>query len=236
MRAMLICLSMGAVMNSFAQQVGKLRLLVDPGNSFQFVLDHQYRMQQREVELAVGDHHFTFWAPERRMLDTTLTVTQGAMRDVVIRLELSNEYRAYLAEYRTFRNKRQMQRIVPALVTAGAGVWTILNWSAVGKAQDRLDDDAASYDRLVVPAEIQELKNETIPAHNDDLRSAKTNTVVSAAIFGACLLGTAWIWHKTGKRPAPAFNDHEKVRFDGLVFAPGAAPGDWNFGLGLTLR
>ena len=49
-----------AVTSVLAQSAGKLRLMIDPGAGYQFVLDKKYRMQQREVELSTGPHHFTF--------------------------------------------------------------------------------------------------------------------------------------------------------------------------------
>ena len=35
-----------------AQSAGKIRLLVDPGHNFKFVVDKQFKMEQREVELS----------------------------------------------------------------------------------------------------------------------------------------------------------------------------------------
>jgi hypothetical protein len=102
----------------FAQTSGKLRLFVDPGNTFEFVLDHQFRMQQRELELVEGPHHFTFWAPERQMVDTTIHVRANMTQDVSLRLPLSDEYRAYLNEYQRYRNRQLLSRLVPAVLRA----------------------------------------------------------------------------------------------------------------------
>ena len=73
--AMLVVAVMASGMSAVqAQTSGKLRLVVDPGDSYEFVLDHQFRMQKREVELLTGPHHFSFWAPERSIVDTTITM------------------------------------------------------------------------------------------------------------------------------------------------------------------
>ena len=97
---MVTCIAILLACSSAAQTVGKLRLMVDPGNNFQFVLDHKYRMQQREVELSTGPHHFSIWAPQRMVVDTTLIVLPDQSRDVFIRLPFSSEYGAYEQELR----------------------------------------------------------------------------------------------------------------------------------------
>ena len=88
------------------QTTGTLRLFIDPGNDFQFVLDHKYRMQQREVTLAEGPHDFTFWAPKYRMIDTTITVVANTVNSFTLRLPVSAEYMAWQREMS--RYKRQV--------------------------------------------------------------------------------------------------------------------------------
>ncbi len=220
----------------FAQTSGKLRLFVDPGNTFEFVLDHQFRMQQREVELVEGPHHFTFWAPERQMVDTTIIVRGNMIQDIFLKLPLSAEYRSYLNEYQRYRNNKLVSRSVPAVVTVGLGAWSAILWGKVTDASDQLDKDVASYSRLVVPSAIDQLKNVTIPAHNQDLKDARTTAWVATALTGVSALGTLWLWKRSAKRTPPPFQDQQKLRFEKLVWLPDPSTGDQRFGLTFILR
>src|SRR5689334_1490100 len=106
-RALASTAALVAVTSLFAQTTGKLRLLIDPGSNYHFVLDHQYRMQQREVELSPGPHHFSFWAPERKVTDTTVTVEAGRSKDFILRLSYSPDYVAYQRELGAYKKERR---------------------------------------------------------------------------------------------------------------------------------
>lgn len=218
-----------------AQSSGKIRLLIDPGATFEFKLDHSDRMQEREVELEPGPHHFSIWAPQRIVVDTTLVVLPDQTRDFVLRLPLSKEYHAYLTEYRAFRSRRQLQRIVPSVAAATFTVWSIVNWGRVKDAGEQLDADEETYSALDVPADITELKEVTIPGHNDELRKARTKAIITTALAGASAAGMVLLWNRT-KGKAPVFEDKEKLRFERVSWSPDPFTGEQWFGLSLTLR
>jgi len=219
-----------------AQTVGKLRLLVDPGGDYQFVLDHKYKMQQREVELSTGAHHFSFWAPQRQILDTTFNVMEGRTQDVVVRLPYSAEYRQYQNDIDHYRSRMWTHRLIPAIASVGGITWSVLSYININDAQDKLDQDVTNYNEGYVPSELAKLKTVTIPADYDAFRSARTRFYVSSGITAVVLLGTAWLWMKSGKRAVPTFEDKEKVLFDGLVWMPDAKGGAWYTGLTIPLR
>lgn len=214
-----------------AQSVGKLRLLVDPGGDFQFVVDGKYRMQQREVELSPGPHRFTFWAPERSMKDTTLNVEPGRTKDVLLRLSYSPEYDQWRGEMERYRNDRKLRRLLPTVITAGSLVYTVLKWSAYKHAHDQLNDDLVAYDEGYSPQAINILKDRTIPQHKDEFRNARSNFYLAAGLSTALAGATVYLFHRSASREVPVFQDREKVRFDGLVWMPGAEGGEWLGGL-----
>ncbi len=203
-----------------AQTVGKLRLMVDPGNNFQFVLDHKYRLQQREVELATGAHHFSFWAPERVVLDTTLTVTENAMREVLIRLPFSSEYRAYQEELRGLKKRMWLEVALPSAVTLASGILTYSTYRQYKESHDQLAADEAAYRSGADPSQLAGLKEEVIPRHKDEFKDKRGIFFVSAGLFAAVAAGSAWMIVRYNKRSDPKFFDREKVKFDGLVWLP----------------
>jgi hypothetical protein len=210
-----------------AQSTGKLRLIVDPGGDFEFVLDRQYRMKQREVELGAGAHHFSIWAPARRIVDTTITVEADRMKDFFIRLPYSPEYVAYSKQLNSWQRKRNLERRIPALATFAGLIWTSLSYAKVKDAHDQLEADRADYEDNVTPADIAYLKDVTMPLHKDDFRKAQSTFHVAAGITVACAGATYYLFKRSARAQRPVFNDTEKVRFDGLVWVPGVDGGQW---------
>lgn len=218
-----------------AQQAGKLRLIIDPGGAYQFILDHRFRMQEREVELAAGPHHFSFWAPERRVVDTTLTVEAGVTQDILLRLPYSTEYLVYQRDLRDYRQEMRVHRMVPSLITVGLLAYTGIRWAKYKKAHDVLEDDRDQYDQLLSPHAITELKTQTIPRHQEDFDKAKRGFGIAAGITLVSAAVTAYMIHRSNKRPVPTFIDREKVKFDGLVWLPGPGGGQWMTGFTFDL-
>jgi hypothetical protein len=203
-----------------AQTVGKLRLMVDPGNNFQFVLDHKYRMQQREVELSAGPHHFSFWAPERVVFDTTFTVLQNEMREVFVRLPYSEEYRTYQEEWQRLRKRMWLEVALPSAVTLGTGILAYSAFRNYKNAHDQLQADEEAYRTGSDPAALAGLKGTVIPRHKDEFKDRRGVFLASAGVFAAVAATSAWMIIRYDKRPDPRFFDREKVRFDGLAWMP----------------
>lgn len=220
----------------YGQQEGKLRLIIDPGGSYAFVLDHQFRMQQREVELVDGPHHFTFWAPQRAMVDTTILVEPGRTKDVILRLPYSAEYRAYQREVADYGKMMRTHRLLPTLVTVGSLVYTGIKWGQYRKAHDVLEDDRKAYDEALSPYRITEMKATIIPQHKAEFEKAQRSFRIAAGISLLSAGVTAYLIHRSSKRKFPEFIDQEKVRFDGLVWSPGPNGGQWLAGLTFNLH
>ncbi len=218
-----------------AQSTGTLRMLIDPGHDFSFIVDKKHRMQQREITLTEGLHDLTIWAPTRVIVDTAVFVIANRTSDLVVRLPYSQEYVAYRTELGRYQTKKRWVRTAPLLALAGGLVWTGIAIGTYGNAKDVLEADQKAYDINVDPTAIGTLKNSTIPAHNDDLKQARTNLYVASA-FTALSAGAAWyISRRTAKWDRPIFDDKEKVRFDGLAWLPDNSGGIFMAGLTINL-
>ena len=219
-----------------AQRTGTVRLFVDPGNDYSFVLDGKYRMQERELTLSEGQHTFTLWAPQRAMVDTTFDVIRDSLSVLTVRLPYSVEYVAYTQELSRYRKENFLTRSIPAVVTLGLGIWSGIQYGNYRSAYNDLNALNDSYADLSVPRQITELKQEQIPAAQDELGQQRTLFFVSAGLFTAGVVGTWMAFQKTKTRAIPRFEDKEKLRFDGLVWIPGPQGGTWAAGLTIPVR
>ena len=218
-----------------AQNTGTLRLLVDPGHNFEFVLDKQYRMQQREVKLGEGLHHFAFWAPERMIVDTNVFIVADRTTDFVLKLPYSPEYLQYRQELGRFETRRRVARTIPTIATAAGLIWTGINYVKYQKARDVLEKDQENYAINVAPGSIRELKEETIPQHNEDLRSARTSLYTSIGFTAVAAGVTYFMYRRSARWERPSLNDKQKVLFDGLTWVPTKDGGLFYAGLSIPL-
>lgn len=210
-----------------AQNTGTLRLLVDPGHNFEFIVDKKHRMQQREITLTEGLHHFSLWAPERVILDTSVFVVADRTSDLVVRLRYSAEYAAYRKELSQYKSARRKRAWTPVLLGAGM-VWTGLSAAKYIKAGDALDQAVADYGTSNEPGVIYQIKKNTIPQHNDELKKAKTSLIMGSALT---VLGAGLVYYMratTKGLQQPTFEDKEKVRFDGLAWVPDRNGAFWS--------
>lgn len=233
-RSLILYAALSTAAGACAQGSGKLRLMVEPAKGSSYVLDHSFRLQQPEVELTPGPHHFSFWAPMRRVVDTTLVVEPGRATDVLLQLPVSEEYRSYLAEVDRRRRAKWLQCVLPGAVTVGLGIYGYHRYTKYRDAHDALEADEAFYRSSSSPLALSHLKDETIPAHKETFKAERTKFIVSAGLFGAAALGTAYGILRHAKRPKPVFEDKEKLKFDGLVWMP--TRGGGVFGLQLAWR
>lgn len=229
---MLVMAVVGSGMNAAqAQTSGKLRMLVEPGDSYEFVLDHRFRMQQREVELTTGPHHFSFWAPKRMVVDTTLMVEEGQTKSVVLYLPYSKDYLVYQRELQKYQRTMKKYRVIPMVATGGAALFTVISYGKAKKAHNQLEDDRTAYDEAKSPNRIDVLKDGTIPEHKDDFKKANSQYLVSAGVTALFAGATVYLYHVSGKINKPAYIDNEKLRFDGLSWMPGPQGGTWMGGI-----
>lgn len=212
----------------YAQTSGKLQLQIDPPG-YMYRLDHRFTLQKNEVELLEGPHHFSFWAPQRKMVDTTLTISSGTSA-FTLRLPYSTEYLVYQRDLDRYRKDMRVMRLVPVAVTGGALVYTAFKYAAMKKAHDQLDDDRAAYDAALSPHAITVLKEQTMPADKEAFRKARNKFAVSAGVTALFAGTTAYLYWRSGQRAKPEFIDKEKLRFDGLSWVPGPYGGMWQGG------
>ena len=230
--AVLVVALMGSAMSAAqAQTSGKLRMVVDPGDSYEFVVDHQFRMQEREVELTTGPHHFSFWAPKRMVVDTTLMVEEGRTKSVMLYLPYAKEYLVYQRELQQYQRTMRKYRVIPMVATGGAALFTVLSYGKAKKAHNQLEDDRTAYDENRSPTRINTLKYETIPEHKDDFKKANTQFLAAAGVTALFAGATVYFYHVSGKIARPEYIDKEKLRFDGLSWTPGPQGGMWMGGL-----
>jgi hypothetical protein len=220
---------------SMAQSTGRLRLIMEPAGQTDYVLDGQFRMRDREVSLMEGPHRFVFWAPERRMLDTVLTVVAGGTSDVRISLRYSEEYIQWRKQAEQYETQRRWGLYAPPVIAAGAAAWMVVSYMNYSQAHRELDDLEEAYAASTDPGEISSIKSEDIPAAKDDFAKARTQTIVASSLFVVSTGATWYLRRKLSSRTAPVFEDKERTRFEGLVWVPGGTGGTWMAGLSIPL-
>lgn len=230
---LLFSLGMGPAL---AQTSGTLRLLIDPGDSFEFVVDHAYRMQQREVTLSGGHHALSFWAPGRSVIDTGVIIVPGSAVQFVLRLPHDPAFVTYRKAHDKWRSDKHLARYVPALASAGGLTWTVLAYAHMDKAYRTLQDDKEVYRTSSAPRSIRTLKEETIPDHQKDLRRARTGFAIASGLTAITLGATVWLWHRSGNWREPVFEDRQKARFEGLTWLPDDHGGVWCAGMSIPIR
>ncbi len=220
-----------------AQSTGKLRILCEPVGTSSYVVDSKHRMNDREITLMEGAHRLVFWAPERRMLDTTVMVVAGTTKEVRAQLRYSEEYIAYRAQADRFvRNDRWLKYGTP-VVTAGAGVWAGVSIARAIDARKDLDALQDEYTSSADPGGLLDLKSTRIPDANDALRRSRTMAYVSSGVFALSACALWYVNERRKEHKAPVFEDKEKVRFEGLVWVPGSnTGGTWAMGLTIPIR
>ena len=223
------------ISSASAQIPGTLRLFIDPGHEFSFVLDDKYRMQQREVTLPAGQHRFQFWAPTRRIVDTTLTVLPDIPRDFTLRLPYSDEYKVYQEQLLRYRNNRKLNRLLPMAATGVSAIVSVSMFVKYKNAHDQLAEDVDQYNSLTSPGAISRLKNETMPAHQADFNKAERNFIISTSITGGLAVLTTYLYVKSARMKVPLFEDKERLKFEGLAWVPGERGGTWAGGFTFNL-
>lgn len=233
----------GTGSSACAQSSGQLRFRFEPAQGVSYVLDGKYRMAEVELTLLEGAHRFTFWAPERRMLDTTLTVLPNRLVEVPVTLRYTQAFVDHRRAVERHRRQTLWSRWAPPVVTAGAAAWAAVAWSRFVQADKELDDLGDSYRTLSDPRGIERLKTERIPAAKDDFARARTRAYTATGVFVLSAAATWYLNRTVARRPAPQYIDEERIRFEGLVCVPPtprpwpAAPAaPWSIGASFTLR
>ncbi|MEO8588560.1 MAG: hypothetical protein ABI432_04265 [Flavobacteriales bacterium] len=210
---------------------------MEPIGSTEYIVDGKHRMRDREITLEQGAHRFLLWAPERRILDTTLTVVPDRTTEISLQLRYSQEFIDYRQASQRFTLMNRWGRIAPPILAAGFGAWSVVSFLNYKEANDELIDLEDSYSTSTVPAYIRSLKGEQIPSAKDDFEKARTQFYVSTGLFAVALGATFYLRQKLAAKNEPVFQDKEKLRFDGLVWTPTPHGGGvWAAGLSLPIR
>lgn len=221
---------------SEAQDSGKLRLLIDSGGTFKVRVDGGPVQSVRELELTPGPHALRIWAPTRLVTDTNVVVVQDRMSDVIMKLSVDPDHTAYRMEMRSFQRKRRAWRLIPIGLTVGSGAWMLTALKKQNDAYDQLHEDRDSYGAASDPLVIARLKNEVLPARQDDLATARSRLTVASGVtiaMAACTVAAFW---RSAKFKRPVFDDKQKLRFEGLAFAPSWQGEGGSIHLALTYR
>jgi hypothetical protein len=230
----LICTQ--ALTDLHAQSTGQLRFRFEPDRGMQYVLDGKYRLGDRELTLEEGRHTFTFWAPERLMMDTAFTVEPGITKDVLVRLRYSQEYVDHRRALERYASQQRIGRIWLPAATIGAGAWSTVAWIQLAKAYSTLLDLEDSYTTLADPDRIEALKTTDLPNAQSDLRNSRTHAYVATGVFAVSAAATVLLRKKLAARSEPVFQDSERIRFEGLVWHPGMQRGTWAAALSIPIR
>lgn len=219
-----------------AQSSGSLRLLVDPGSGFQFIVDKKHRMEQREVTLTEGLHELTIWAPQRMMVDTPVFVIADRTSDLVVRLPYSPEYLAYASDLSKFQRKRRRTRAIPIVTTVAGLAWSVGALDRYKTADEQLQQDQADYDLMVDPERIGQLKDVTMPEHKQEFKESRTEFYIASGVTLLSAAATWYVFRLTSGWERPVFEDKQKVLFDGLSWMPSDHGGTWAVGLTFPIR
>lgn len=160
---LLALMSVVLALPASGQQQGRVRLFIDPGDNYAFILDGKYRMQERELSLTPGRHTLTFWAPRRAIVDTAVQVVADSLSTFMLQLPWSAGWVAHTQELKRHRGKRFLTRSLPALATLGLGIWAGTAFVDHRNAYNELNDLEDSYSSLGVPREIAQPEGGTDP-------------------------------------------------------------------------
>lgn len=224
------------VMAAQAQQ-GELLLLVHPMEHAEYILDGKERRKAASqwLRLDVGEHRFTCWAPDHRIWDTTLHVRADERIEVRKRLAWSDEYLAYRKSSAAVGRSRLLWKGLPLLGTLVAGGLTLNARARHQEAYDELKALEASYGTLTSRAGIAYLKTTDLPEAGQRVDGTRRTLVVNGAITCVAALATVYGFWRASRLERPRYEDKERLRFEGLAWAPPVYGTPGQLGLILSL-
>ncbi|MEZ4756516.1 MAG: hypothetical protein R2817_06800 [Flavobacteriales bacterium] len=237
----IVGLTLGCVLMVFstmdlrAQSTGRILFDLSPAGTTSYVLDGKYRMSDRQLELMEGPHRFVFWAPERRMLDTTIVVLGGGQVDVRIELRYSEEYIAWRRSAERANVRNAWLRYAPPVIMAGSAVMVVLSVMKHEQAFKDLNALTGEYRSSVDPARITAIKREELPDAKSTLAKTRTGLIASGSVFALSTAATFYLRHRARADATAPFEDKERVRFEGLVYAPLPQGAVWGASLSIPL-
>jgi hypothetical protein len=218
-----------------AQRTGRVLLDLSPAGTTTYILDGKYRMSDRQLDLMEGPHRFVFWAPERRMLDTTIVVLPGAQVEARIELRYSDEYVTWRKQNERASQQIGWLRYGPPVVMAGSAALMVVSFLRHEQAYKDLNALNDEYLAQVDPGRIADIKRVELPAAKDAFSRTRTGAVISSSVFVLSTAATLYLRNKARNTMQAPFEDKERVRFEGLVYAPLPQGAVWGASLSVPL-
>lgn len=228
-------LAIGASSCAFAQSKGEVQLHVAPHRQVEYILDGKERISNRALVLSAGEHRFTFWAPDRKVLDTTITIIADTSIAFYKTLEPTEAYLEYAKADQRVRQQRLFYRAVPLLATVAAGLYTANAVKKNNDARAALVEAEGSYATMRDPRVIAEQKEDVLPRLQDEHDRTYRNLGLAVVGTTTFALATVWGFIKAARIQDPAYEDRERIRFDGLVYMPGQHGGTLHAALTISL-
>ncbi|MEZ4788496.1 MAG: hypothetical protein R2811_00600 [Flavobacteriales bacterium] len=231
MRRVVVLLILGfPCLSTFAQK-GEVQLNVSPQRGMEYILDGRERLTNRALVLTAGDHRFTFWAPDRRILDTTLTIIADTSIAFYKTLAPTAEYLSFQRDLKRVKHQRFYYRAVPLLATVVGGVFTLNAMKQNNETYDALQAAEDEYASFRDPVVIATHKTTVLPRLQEKHDAANTQLRTTMAITSVAALATIWGFIKAARVEEPTYEDKERLRFEGLVWLPGPRGGSLQAGI-----
>lgn len=211
-----------------AQEVGVIRLLVEPGHDFKVRVDGGLLVERRELELTSGSHHISVWAPGHLMKDTTLMVVKEVRQDVVLRLMVDPMRTRYEQDLMVHKRRSRLAMIVP-IATIAMAVQTGSALFNYNKEVAAYNDLKGTYSDLTITTEIDRLRSVTIPESEDAMDKYRQRLTVGAVSTTVLAGLSTFVLVRHLRRPAPVLDERERLRFEGVAYAPDPVLGTWSF-------
>lgn len=215
-------------------QKGEIQLNISPQRSMEYVLDGRERLNNRALVLPAGEHRFTFWAPDRKILDTTLTIIADTSIAFYKTLTPTEAYLTYQRDLKRIKHQRLFLRSLPVLATAVCAISTVNARKENNEAYDALVAAEEAYPTFRDPGIIATHKATVLPRLQREQDEANRKLRTTLAVTSVAALATVWCFIKAGNLEEPVYEDKERIRFEGLVWLPGQRGG--NLHVGLTYR
>jgi len=218
---------------SFAQ--GTVRYFINPADRIEEKLDGKLQSRAATRQLDPGAHRFTFYAKGFQLLDTVVNIDQDAILDLRYVMKVDPDYQRFRDAEKVRQNGRVLWVYTPGALTVGGLAWTLNAMKKESEAYDALKASEASYSTLNSPSQVQTLKDEVIPSQQQALEDAQ-RTVLTASVFtGTMAAVTIYGLIRSSHRKVPAYEDRQKLRFDGIAWVPNGSNGIMLAGLTVLL-
>lgn len=214
----------------FAQQ-GFVRLAVRPGHNFRVMVNGSIQQPTNTLKLLAGTHTLSFWAPDYKPKDTTVTVLADSTVLLVVRLKHTSAWYKYQSEYKAWKQNRTLNRWPPILLAGAGAATTIVFWNTTNNAHREYID--LSYDARFAPVGQRESLRTDADLAYSRYKANRTGTIVSGIATLGCV---AWAWYgikATQKIEPPAKKTPNPWKLSDISLAP-HPDGGAIFGLKMT--